>query len=230
MGNSLKAWLEKEQAAAEERKQKERKKTIKGMILLVPGSILALALIGWLSAGEISAAVGNIKYGIIFAACCEVILLPYTFVRNPSKRYMKLLKREIEKQLPTSGQQEEFASQMLGEIGVDSVRDIRCKKEYGREDWISITRDFTLMRYSIGKCVIIRFNEVQRIELDRNSFVISIKTNNKRTFINTNIYPIYFFYRSQGEGNKKEPDKMLAFDRREDRDKVMKAIQELCDV
>ena len=59
---------------------------------------------------------------------------------------------------------------------------------------------------------------------------MSINYNNKKTFINTDVFPIYFFYRSQGEGNKKEPDKMLAFDRREERDKVMKAIQDLCEV
>lgn len=230
MGSSLKAWLEKEQAAAEERKQKERKRIIIGMILLVPGSILVLVLIGWLSAGEISAAVGNIKYGIIFAVCCEVILLPFTFVRNPAKRYMKLLKREIEEQLPTSGQQEDFASQMLGELGSDSVRDIWCRKEYKKEEWVSVTRDYALMRYLNGMCVITRLKDVQRIELDRDLFIININSGKNRTHVNTYSFPINFFYRSQGEGNKKKPDKVFAFDERKERDKVMKAIQELCDV
>ncbi len=230
METKLNVWLEMEHAAAEERKQKERKRLIVGMILLIPGSILLLALIGWLSAGEFSAAISNIKYGVIFAVCCEVILLPFTFCRNSAKRYMKLLKKEITKQLPTSGKQEEFAAQMLNEEGADTVRNIRCRRDYGREDWISVTRDFALMRYSTENCAIARLNEIQRIELDTQTYMVTVHQKNKKSFINTYVFPIHFFYRSIGEGNKKEPDKMFVFEKKDDRDKVLKAIKELCDI
>ncbi|WMJ87031.1 hypothetical protein [Anaerocolumna sp. MB42-C2] len=220
MNQSMNEWLEKEMEAAQVNMKKERKKVVFGMILLLPGTILALFLIGYLSSSQdISKGFANIKYGVIFGLILELCTLP-ALLQNTAKRYIKILKKTIEKALPSAGEQAEFAVQMLDVTAAKKFRYINANK---KEESIYITKDYFFKNYWFINCAIVRLKDVDRIELDANQY--NIRLNLKGAGTRFELLPIHFFYRNLE--TKKDPDVTVMFCSRNDRDKAMTVIQEM---
>lgn len=226
-GSCLKAFLDQEQSAALERMQKVRKRAVIWMIVAVPACLLGTFLLGFFLSKDILLGLAHMKYSVYLIALCEVGIILGAFCQNPAKKYVKHLKKEIANQLPDGGTQEEFAFQMTGGAGSGSLRRVQYTQD-GREESVSITRDYALMRYGIELCAIVRLKDVERIELNVRYHSTCISANNALSFINSKSYPIFFFYYKMGEiADNDNPDVMFGLQDRGKRDEVIAAIREL---
>lgn len=229
-GVHLSAFLEQEQANAEARKRTAQKKSIRYMCIAPPICIIGTYLLGVWVLKNFTLALGHFKYGFIFAVFCELCIVLTTFCTNSSKRYMNSLKEQLLKALPDPGARENFAAQMRGSQGPDSVRHVRYILER-KEESASFTRDYGLMRYSFEATLIVCLKNVEHIELNKEEFYTQINSGEIKGYTKTTEYPMYFFYRKSDEPSKKrKPDVIFYFPSREIREQAVQAIQQLTSV
>lgn len=221
-------WLETERAYGGEVARQERKKFVKWMIIIAPATIVIICGIGLL-AGGVEGAINNIKYSLIIAVFMELLVGLCILTANPTKRLIKLLKKEVARELPTEAQREAFAEQMLGKGGAGSVRKFADIDSTKREERVFVTKDYLYFAPSSRFATIVRLKEVEHIEVDSQNLTNYIKAGNTTVHVNSTVYPILFYYHKTQNSNKKKNkcDKTVTLEYRGTRDSVIEAIQEL---
>lgn len=233
MGASYKKWMDREEAWSRKINEKQ-KKTLAIYIVCTPViSVAALFALGLLAGGGMELAVSNMKYGAMFGAGVDLLMLLIMLPTMPGKRYKKQLLKTIAKELPSEAEQEEFAAQMTGEYGPGTVECISWKSKMTGEEKVWVTKDYIMRSTGTGNVQLILLKKAGGIELDAHTYTHTAGSSNLKVRYNTTEYPIIF--RPHSDGSKPagwkakllDSDPRLVFDNREIRDKVVLAIQRL---
>lgn len=230
MNTFYEQWLNREEEWGRQLNKKQNISLIKYLIFTPIISIAALFAIGFLAAGSMELAVSNIKYGAMFGAGIDVLLLLFMLPSKPGRRYKKQLLKILNKTFTLQSDREEFASQMMGQYGPDTVKCISWKDKMVVEERVWVTKDYVLRTTGTGNVWLIQLKLSDHIELDAQTYT---HTAGNTVRYNTTDYPIIF--RSPKDGSKPvglkqklfDTDPSLSFSSRENRDKVVEAIQKV---
>lgn len=224
MNTYYEKWWNQEEAWAAEIDAKRKKKTWISAAVAFVLCVVFVAGIGFLGGG-LEAGLSNIKYGVILGVVSIGIFLIVMFAGGFKKRYLKLLAKEVKKELTTDALKEEFAMAMLDETGGSS----RCL-EYTFQKGTELHRFCVVSKFAVLRGLmpcIVQLDKTERMELD----VVDFKTTSNigdyqvRTTLTT--YPIYFYYhQSQPVDRKKQKaDKLISFPSKNLREQAIQMMQ-----
>ena len=167
-------------------------------------------------------------YGAIFGVICVPIFHLLMLSSYPAKRYMKQLKAEIEDVLSVE-EQEEFAGQMLSDESEVKVISWRAggKLEGIREGKVRLSKDYALLTTTAGGAVMVQLSRVQEIDVDVIEYTFTSRGGGIKIQQTSTVYPMYFYYRTYAQGEKKKCDKEFAFEIRETREEVSHYLNEM---
>lgn len=233
MGTSYKKWMDREEAWSRKINEKQKKTLVTYLVCTPVASVVVLFAIGLLAGGGMELAVSNMKYGAMFGAGIDLLMLLIMLPTMPGKRYKKQLLKTIAKELPSESEQEEFAAQMAGEYGPGTVECISWKSKMTGEEQVWVTKDYILRTTGTGNVQLILLKKAGEIELDAHTYTHTAGSKDLKVRYKTTQYPIIF--RPHRDGSKPagwkekllDSDPSLVFDSREIRDKVVQAIQRL---
>lgn len=232
MGNNYTKWYDKEKEWAAEQEKKAKASLRKSLILVMIGCPVVLALIGLAATGgRPQAALQNFLIGIPFGAvlCLFTALLSKT--SYPAKKYLKNIEREMS-QL-SGAEKEEFAGQMLGTEGPDSVRTTsfimgeKDKMEPNIDVKVAVTKEYAMMANGSGGLSVVRLNQVACMDLEAQQHSVTVRSGDWKFRENFVTYPISFYYKNMNDKKSKDPDKEFIFDDIRMRDSVVGMIREM---
>lgn len=233
MNTFYEQWLCREEEWGRQLNKKQNISLIKYLVFTPIVSIAALFALGFLAGGGMELAVSNLKYGAIFGIGVDVLLLLFMLPSKPGRRYKKQLLKTLNKTFTLESEREEFASQMMGQYGPNTVECISWKDKLVVEDRVWVTKDYVLRTTGTGNVWLIQLKLADHIELDAHTYTHTAGNSDVRVRYNTTEYPIVF--KSPEDGSKPVglkqkllgSDPILIFSSRENRDKVVEAIQKV---
>lgn len=233
MNTYYEKWLAREYEWAKFLDKKQKKSLCLYLIATPVGCIAALAIIGLMSGGGMELAVSNAKYGAIFGIVMDLVLFLVLASGMPGKRYKKQLLKMLAKELPSPAGQEEFAAQMMGAYGEDTVRRITWKDRTTGQEQVWVTKDYVMRTTGTGFVSLIQLKQIREIELDVQEYMRTAGSGNAKIRYKEVDFPIIFRRKEaigQPEGWKEKllsEDPSLIFGSRSIRDQVVEAIQQV---
>lgn len=226
MGTNYGTWLEAEDAWAEEIDKRFKKSMVKWMIGLPVACVFGLFALGWVSNGILEQGISNIKYGALAGVVVFFLCLMSYFGFTPGKSYKKFIRRMLDKEFPQDSEKEEFAAQMLGRYGKDSLCRITKNENSHKEEVIRVTKDFVLrINPSANLVQLVDLRKVEKIETD--AYTTTQKVGNAN--VRNQNYEIVFRYRTADasvKGRKKRQEGVsMVFDKRGIRDQLLEALR-----
>lgn len=215
-------WMEKEQEWISQMEQETKSSLVKYCALCVVGCVVVFGAIGLLANGQISDMLHNIIFGLIFGIVVSVIVAIYILLTLPAKPYMKKLRKETEENL-TPAEREKLASQMLS----SDVRCVNYKDSDKTKERVLVTKDFLLSASARAGFMLIKLDQVDRMETDVRDISTTTRTNGAKITITNEVYVIGFHYKSEKSGKSTGADAVCSFPAREIRDQVLQYIQEM---
>lgn len=231
MNTYYEQWLAREGAWGQHLDERQKKKLFQYLIGTPVVSIAVLFALGFVSGGGMELAVNNIKYGAIFGVGMDVLLLLVMLPGMPGKRYKKQLSRVMDKELSSDEEREEFAAQMMGKYGADTVECISWTDKMMGDENVWVTKDYILRTSGTGNAALIQLKQVENIELDARTYSQTAGSGNAKVRYNSTDYPIIFkSFRDESKpsGWKEKllnSDPQMIFESRDTRDRVVQAIQ-----
>lgn len=141
----------------------------------------------------------------------------------PAKRYMRNLKKQIEDAL-SSDEREDFALQMLGTEG-----DVTCISWVGEgkiKERVRMTKDYALQTSGHGTAVLVELQKVKKVAVDVREYTVTTRGGGFKMQQTATVYPMYFYYQTPVEGEKKKCDKEFTFGQQEYREQVSHYLHE----
>lgn len=225
MESYYKKWLEQERAWATAIEGERKRKAYIHVAVAIVCCVAVLMGIGFM-AGGVGPAVSNIKYGLILGVVSGGVYLIIILCSGMANKYMKRLEKEIESEIKSGTEREEFAREMLGELeGKEPVACMEFVKQKGAvPERFCVCSDVALFRGMIP--CLVRLDKTERIEVDMAETVTTIRTGDYKIRVNYSSFPIYFYYykpQTEAGGSKKQKlDKVMVFPSRELRNKAAK--------
>lgn len=226
-------WLSREDAWGQHLNKKQKKNLFIYVIFTPVISMAVLFALGFAAGGGMTLAVHNIRFGAAFGVGIDVVLLLVMLPGMPGKRYKKQMSKEIKKAFSLDSEREEFAAQMMGVYGPDTVECISWKDKMTGDEKVWITKDYIWRTTGTGNARLIQLKLTDHIELDARTCMQTAGNSNMKIRYNTTDYPIIFrIPRDKGKpaGLKEkllDTDPYLVFDKRDIRDQVVQAIKRL---
>ncbi|MBD5502127.1 MAG: DUF2207 domain-containing protein [Lachnospiraceae bacterium] len=223
MNGNYEKWLKKEKEWVDEAEKKCKQDTLKYCLLALVGCVVVLGAIGLFAAGiDVQAMLRNMLIGFVVGIIMVLFIVMMTMPTWPAKRYMKLLKVQVEDVL-SSEEREEFAAQMLG----SDMKRVSWIGEEKTEEKVLITKDYALRVTGRGGAVMVQLQKVKRVEVDVKDYTVTTRGNGFKMEQTLTVYPMRFYYQQLSENNKGKCDKEFTFSRREDREKVSHILNEM---
>lgn len=218
-------WMEQEDAWASEINAKRKQRTWIYAAVAFVLCVAGVSGIGFAAAG-VEAGISNIKYGVILGVVSTGIFLLVMVCGDYKKRYMKLLKKEVEKEFPTDSLKEEFAMAMLDQNS-GSGRCLQFVWQKGAEPYRFCTASKFAVLRGIQPCIA-QLDKTERIELDVQDIRITSNVGDYQIRTTSTSYPIFFYYEkaSTADRKKQKVDKLISFPSRELRDQAVTMIRE----
>lgn len=234
MSPTVRRWLDREKAREKELRKASERGNHSIMLLLLVFMPVLVFIIGIVCGGAFLAALGNMKYGLIFALVIDGLIFLGEKL-SPLRGHAKAMEYHL-KQLDSEGEQDEFATQMLGEYGEGTVKCIFWKHSIfevtnggapvrfraGLCNQIWVTRDYVLTVQPGGASSLTRLHLLESIDVD---------TRYERG-LNTWTHRYYIIFHEKGQpgmagktGESKE--QRLSFPNSRVRDQLVETIQQL---
>lgn len=220
--NNFDKWLTGEKNWIDEIDRKIKKQAWLYALLSVAACVVILGAIGLFAGGtiDVQAMLQNMLIGLAFGIFAA-LFLPL-LVRHPAKRYNKGLKSEIEDVL-SAQEKEEFAEQMQG----TEVKCISWTGDEKTENRVLVSRDYVVFLSGLGSVCMVQLQKVKKIVTDVREFTVTVRGNGFKTEHTAVAYPIYFYYQTPAEGEKKNCDKEIDFDSRQIREELSHYLHEM---
>jgi len=220
--NQFDKWLTSEKNWIDEIDRKIKKQAWMYALLAAAACVVILGAIGLFAGGsiDVQAMLQNMLIGLAFGIVMA-LFLPL-MVRRPAKRYNKGLKREIEDVL-SAQEKEEFAEQMQG-------AEVKCISWTGEEktkDRVLVSRDYVVFLSGLGSVCMVQLQKVKKIVTDVSEYTVTTRGNGFKMDHTVVVYPIYFYYRTPAEGEKRECDKEIDFGSRQIREELSHYLREM---
>lgn len=221
-------WKEQEESRASQIDARRRQKNRITAALAFVLCVASVAGIGFLGGGA-QTAVSNIKYGVILGVASVGIFLIVMLCGGYRKRYMKVLQKEVDKELTTDALKEEFAMAML-----DKAAENSCFLEFVWQKWAEADRFCVADRFAVLRGLnpcIVQLDKIERMELEVMDFATTSGLGDYKVRVSYTVYPIFFYYKRPGnvDRKKQKADKMISFPSKELRDRAIHMMQEAPD-
>lgn len=220
-------WMQQERVWIKAIEDERKKKVYLHFAISVVSCVAILAGIGFLAGGA-GPAVSNIKYGLILGIVGGGMYAAIMLSSHTADKYMKRLEKEMDNEMKSEEEKEQFACAMLG--GTEGTEPADCM-EFVRQkgavpEKFSVCGNIALFRGMIP-CMV-RLDRLERMEVDVVQSVSTVHAGEYKIRLNYSTYPIFFYYKkSQMEtsGSKKQKlDKMMVFPSEKLRDQAAKMI------
>lgn len=218
-------WLQKQKDWIKAIEDGQKRKAYTYAIISIVACVAALAGIGFL-AGGVGPAISNIKYGFILGVIGGGIYLAIVLCSHTADSYIKRLEKEIDHEMKSEDEKEQFAIAMLNESeGNDSVASIEFVQKKGAvPQRLCVTGDYALLQGMIP--CLVRLDKLERMEVDVVQSVSKIRSGDYVIRMNYSTYPIFFYYNNpQSElyrGKKQKCEKVMLFPSKGLRDEAAK--------
>ena len=188
------------------------------------GCIAGLGAIGFMGNG-LQGMIANLGIGAVFGAICSLVFLIMMATNKVDKQHMQSIDRIMGKL--NEEEKERFAIQMLEIEEPGSKRELVWTGEMKINHRACVTKDFITFSSDRGGMSFVQLDKVERIELEVREDTIRASGGDMMMRIKETSYPMCFYYHQSVNEGKKDCDAWYVFETKEQRDVVLKCIQEM---